>query len=101
MSKTALSDAFRSAALTSRPEILNVLLTAGADVNAKNGAGVTALMRAAHSDYADVPRVKFFLDHGADVTARDRNGDTALREARLEGESRVIELLVSAGKRSS
>ena len=99
MSKTALSDAFRSAALSARPEILNVLLKAGADVNAKDGAGSSALMRAVTSDFADVPRIQLFLDHGADVNLRDRNGDTALRKARQKGESQVAALLINAGEK--
>jgi ankyrin repeat protein len=97
VNKAAVTNALRNAATTAPLELLNALLAAGADVNAKDAYGVTALMRAAHSDYADLDRVKLLIEHGAEVNARDTKGDTALRIAKRKGVTKVVELLVSAG----
>jgi len=92
-------DALRLGMIAARPEILNALLQAGANVNAKDGFGTTALMRASYSDFGDAERVKLLLGHGADVTARDQSGDTALMKARRKGASEIVDLLVQAGAR--
>jgi ankyrin repeat protein len=96
-SKTAVTNALRNAATTGSLDLLNLLLGAGADVNAKGAYGVTALMRAAYSDYAEPERVKLLLEHGAEVNARDSKGDTALRIAKRKGVTKVVEVLVNAG----
>lgn len=52
---------------------LQELLSAGADVNAKDSSGVTALMEAVHA--GQVEAVKFLISRGADVnTTADRDG---------------------------
>jgi ankyrin repeat protein len=97
-SKEIVSAALRNAAATSSLELINVLLAAGADVNLKDSTfGATALMRAAHSDYAETERVKLLLDHGADINIRDNKGDTALRIAKRKGATKVVAMLVNAG----
>lgn len=58
---------------------VEVLVAAGADINARCGDGVTALMMAAGYGYADI--VKVLLDHGADVHAETSGGDNALTMA--------------------
>jgi ankyrin repeat protein len=58
---------------------LEVLVDAVADMNARCGDGVTALMMAAGYGYADI--VKVLLDHGADVHAETSGGDNALTMA--------------------
>jgi ankyrin repeat protein len=58
---------------------VEVLLTGGADMDARCGDGVTALMMAAGYGYADI--VKVLLDHGADVHAETSGGDNALTMA--------------------
>jgi uncharacterized protein len=50
------------------------LLAAGADVNARDDNGRTALHAAASQGYTDV--VKFLADQGADVGAKDGDGNT-------------------------
>jgi ankyrin repeat protein len=66
---------------------VKALLDHGADVNARDGNGFTALMRVAYrSTKQDIPTVKELLAHGADVTVRNRFGHTALSIARRYGE---------------
>ena len=59
-----------------------MLLTAGADINAKDDEGKTPLMYAVKEvelwrDTASEP-VGFLVSHGADITRRDKDGRTAL-----------------------
>ena len=64
-----------------RGDLLSVrgFLAAGADVNARDGDGLTALMYAARGGQAAV--VHFLLLRGANVYARAKNGWTAKRAA--------------------
>jgi ankyrin repeat protein len=63
------------------------LLDAGADVNARDGNGRTALHGAAALGYNDV--VKFLVEHGADLAAADADGlkpiDAALGKLKTRG----------------
>ncbi len=54
-------------------------LDAGVDINAANGQGQTALHAAALKGYDQV--VEFLADHGANLEAKDRRGNTPLDEA--------------------
>ena len=68
-----------------------LLLRAGADVNARDQDGSTALMLA-----RTPPMVKFLLAHGAEVDLRNKNGDTALlRDAGSGGGN--MNALISGG----
>ena len=59
-----------------------LLLTKGADVNAKDNSGETALMLAASGTAAgNADCVKLLLSKGADVNATDQDGETALMQA--------------------
>lgn len=69
-----------------RPEVVELLIARGADVNAKNGRGVSPILFAAVHDCAGA--VKVLLAHGANVNDRDRLGRTPLiSAARAAGES--------------
>jgi ankyrin repeat protein len=96
-SKQAISDALAGAAIMARTEVLAVLIAAGADVNVKDKEGKTPLMKVVYSDYADPARVQLLLDHGADVNARATEGDSALKEARQKGSTKVLAMLIAAG----
>ena len=63
------------------PQIAEALIAAGVDVNRKNTQGLTPLMNAAsnfRANFQTVAPLKFLLEHGADVHARDKREWTAL-----------------------
>jgi ankyrin repeat protein len=72
-----------------------LLLAHGADVGAKDNAGMTALHWAARGGHTDT--VKLLLDHGADVNDKANDGDTALHEAAGNGSKDTVELLLAHG----
>jgi ankyrin repeat protein len=99
-SESALNNALLAAALMSSTEVLKILLAAGANPNAaKDKAGQTAIMQAAYSDFADTARIQLLIDHGADVNAKAKSGETALKQARKKGDSKIVALLIAAGEK--
>ncbi len=82
------------------------MLDHGADVNAFDPTGRTALMYAAVSELLPVDCVKLLIQHGADVKAIDKHqksgdtGFTALDIAKLNGNTPVVELLLNSGARA-
>jgi hypothetical protein len=71
------------------------LLKKGADVNARNWAGVTPLHIAAANGYLEV--VKLLLEHGADANAREEDGLSPLHIAAANGYLEVVKLLLEHG----
>jgi ankyrin repeat protein len=67
------------AAAVDRAGTVRALLAAGADVNARDGRGQTALMKGAAAGNTDA--VQLLLKAGAEVNARDNEGKTALIQA--------------------
>ena len=67
----------------------------GANVNAKNKDGRTALFWAVLYDRTEIVRV--LLQNGANVNAKDNNGDTALMWATGFGHTETADLLRSYG----
>ncbi|MEI6544009.1 MAG: ankyrin repeat domain-containing protein [Methylococcales bacterium] len=77
---------------------VQALLTAGADVNAKNEVGGTALMDASRNGHKEI--VKALIAKGADVNAKDNEGrNTALFYAASHGHQDVVKALKQAGAR--
>merc|ERR1719331_973751 len=76
-------------------EIAEVFIQAGAEVNAKDKSGRTALMYAAHKGHAAVAKV--LLDAKADVNALDADGLSAMMRATYFDNVEVGAVLLGAG----
>ena len=84
------------ASLNGSASILARLLEAGADPNATQPGGETALMTAARTGALDA--VEILLEHGADPAAREwSRNQTALMWAAAEDNAGVVRVLVAAG----
>jgi len=70
-------------------EIVKLLLEAGADINAEDGA---ALEKASYFGLIEI--VKLLLDAGVDVYAGDHS---ALHSAEWEGHSEIVKLIIEKG----
>jgi uncharacterized protein len=76
--------------------VMEPLIAAGADVNAKTSNATTALMLAAQSGSTDA--VKLLVDQGADVNAKEPvRGLTAIMFAAASDRAPVIDLLAARG----
>ena len=67
----------------------------GADINAKDDGGWTALMLASYNGEFEV--VKYLVESGANINAKDNDGRTALMLASLNGKFEVVEYLIEKG----
>jgi len=81
-------------------ERVRKLVAAGADCNARDGDGATALMLAAHAGRLDL--VNALIHAGADVNAADERGWSALTKAVYNadldrGFAEVVQALIDAG----
>ncbi len=106
--------ALQLAALEGRVKHVEILLAAGAKVNARQREGETALISASHcrrrafhcvnvpllpgddtSEHEEILRK--LLAAGADVKAASSSGWTALHYAALTGHAKILEVLLAAG----
>lgn len=82
------------AALYSDAAAMQQILDVGADVNARNDAGATALMWGVH----DLEKVRLLVNRGADVNARSDAGRTPLLIATgRRGAKEVVQTLLTHG----
>lgn len=70
-------------------------LAAGADINAKDNEGYTALMEAGDNNHADI--AKLLLERGANPNVECALGLTALMGAAMNNGSEVVDLLLGHG----
>ena len=75
------------------------LLATGAQIDAADANGNTALMIAAAHGYTEIARL--LIDSGADVDARGYIGNTALIYAAQEGHAEIAQLLIDGGADAS
>ena len=76
-----------------------ILLESGADVNAKDNRGKTALMYATEYEYDSDDVAELLLAAGAYINAKDKDGKTALMYATFNEATKIAELLEAAGAR--
>jgi ankyrin repeat protein len=83
-----------SAALVGSVDAMKLLLDQGAEVNAQNAFGSTALIWAA----ADIDKVRLLVERGANVNLTGKTGRTPLFVAAMsDGSAPIVKLLVSKG----
>jgi ankyrin repeat protein len=78
------------------PEIAHALLAGGADANAKDGNGFTALHSSAVYGHAET--VQALLASGADARAKGGGGKTPLYLATMNGHTNIVQLLRNAAQ---
>ena len=79
-----------------RKEIVLKLLTAGADINAKNEGDNTPLILAAN--YGDKEIVQILLEAGADISSVAKDGKKALDLAQEIGEDEIVHMINGTSK---
>ncbi|MEU8245119.1 ankyrin repeat domain-containing protein [Nonomuraea sp. NPDC048916] len=84
-----------AAAAWDRAEVATTLLAAGADVNARENGGWTALLWAAANGHADAAKV--LIEAGAGIDDTNDDGDTPLTLAARRGALGVVRLLLEHG----
>jgi ankyrin repeat protein len=83
------------AAANGQARSVELLIAAGAEVNARRADGMTALIRAAFSGHLEI--VTTLLQSGADVYPTDRLGMTAHDWALAKGHDEVATILAGGG----
>jgi len=78
-------------AMNGNLKVVQILVSAGADINNYEGTGMTALMFATEYNYPDI--AQYLLQRGADKTMTNKSGETALDLAIKKGNTDIIELL--------
>jgi ankyrin repeat protein len=77
----------------SSPEVMEALIKAGANVNAKDVRGMTPLMLAVATDSPNPRTVRLLLDRGADVEVKSTDGERAIDWAKKFNHPEILRLL--------
>ena len=93
-SKTGRTPLYEAAA-SGKSEIVQWLLSLGADVSAADEDGFTPLHSAVQTD---LEIVKLLHDAGADISSRTKTGQTPLHRAASAGQLQVTEWLINVGQ---
>ncbi len=106
---TAGTTAFWRAAFATDVEAMRLLVSKGADPQIRSSEGVTPLMAAAGLGWtgnqhrtvpgAWLPAVKYCLELGGDLNARDIFGYSAIHAAAYRGDDTLVKYLVEKGAR--
>ena len=83
-----------TAVLLERMNDLRRLVEEGADINAQDELGRSALIMAIEQDYANPEWVEFLIANGINYNLQDNDGDTALDLARYNSNQEAIDLLL-------
>lgn len=84
-----------SSAHDDSPQLTDLLLDRGADINAKGTCGSSPLAIAVMNDHINL--AEHFLNRGADINAQDDGGDPPLSEAVVNGSHRSARMLLARG----
>ena len=95
LDKTVANKLLIYAAMKGQASVVEKLLEYGAEIDARNEAGTTALMLAADCGQASV--VEKLLEYGADINARNETGTTALMIVVNSRQASVVEKLLKYG----
>ena len=95
--KTMTNEEFVKKCKTCTPEQLCQMLENGADVNARDKDGNTALMVAARQN-PSLEVMAILLQAGADITARNAKGKTAINQAAYNPDPGVAKFLASVSR---
>ena len=96
-----LSTPLHHAAYCGRLEIAQLLLVQGADMNAENEMGETALHIVSVGQYASQEQgagiARLLLERGVDVNARRKDSLTSLHMAAYKGRVEIVQVLINHG----
>jgi len=103
LSPEAYTDALRFIPALGDANLVRLMLDHGANVNAMDPLGRTALMAAVLSDFPSLDVVKLLIERGANVNAKSQHKDSGdsgrsvLDLAKLRGNTPIVNLLVKSG----
>ncbi|KAI2747700.1 hypothetical protein DTO013E5_1192 [Penicillium roqueforti] len=92
---TSSREPFIVAIKANQHQTVQTLLSKGADANAQNTDGTTALMAAVSFGHEATTRL--LLEYGADMNVRALKGETALGVAAARGFDRILRMLIASG----